>query len=82
MNVAETLILLKPLALKLDECYKGYLSNSKSEVPLIFGDFLQMGLNECGCNADSLGTFGIENGIINRFEIKMKYCKFASPNTS
>ena len=25
MNVSETLILLKPLALKLDECYKGYL---------------------------------------------------------
>ena len=59
MNVSETLILLKPLALKLDECYKGYLrfrvrqvpqgylSNSKSEVPLLIWDFLQMGLNEC-----------------------------------
>ena len=59
MNVSETLILLKPLALKLDECYKWYLrfrvrqvpqeylSNSKSEVHLIFGDFWKMGLNEC-----------------------------------
>ena len=29
---------------------------------------------------DSLGTLGIENGVINRFEIKMKYFTFASPN--
>ena len=51
MNMAETLILLKPLTLE-SSVY------------------------------DSLGTFGIENGVINRFEIKMKYCNFASPTTS
>ena len=62
MNVSETLILLIPLALKWDECYKGYLSNSKSEVPLLFCDFLQMGLYECVLNADSFDTLGIEIG--------------------
>ena len=35
MNVSETLILLKPLALKLDECYKGYLRFRDHHVHLL-----------------------------------------------
>ena len=68
------LILLIPLALKLELFLYPwgtwttqvalYLNNSESEVSLIFGDILQMSLNESSWNADSFDTLGFEIGII------------------